>query len=79
MVGEDCALTTNDKSAGRRGLTGIPVSIKVALIMVKLLIVLYSLIVVNLGLIAVVVHGHWCVCFFTSSTCRTAKKRTPLR
>lgn len=49
VVGEDCALTTNDKSAGRRGLTGIPVSIKVAFIMAKLLIVRYSLIVVDLG------------------------------
>lgn len=30
VIGEDCALTTSDKSAGRRGLTGIPVTIKVA-------------------------------------------------
>ncbi|XP_070181470.1 triokinase/FMN cyclase-like isoform X2 [Littorina saxatilis] len=30
VIGEDCALTTSDKSAGRRGLTGIPVTIKIA-------------------------------------------------
>ena len=79
VVGEDCALTTNDKSAGRRGLTGIPVSIKVAFIMVK---VTYRAILVNCG-------GSWinCSCgswtlvslLFTSSMCRTAKMGTPLR
>ena len=74
MVGEDCALTTNDKSAGRRGLTGIPVSIKVAFIMAKLLIVRYSLIVVDLG-------GSWILVSlpFTSGMCRTANRATPLR
>ncbi|XP_076464417.1 triokinase/FMN cyclase-like [Babylonia areolata] len=30
IVGEDCAQTARDKSAGRRGLTGIPVCIKIA-------------------------------------------------
>nr|KAG5688954.1 hypothetical protein BaRGS_031353 [Batillaria attramentaria] len=29
-VGEDCALTTSDKSAGRRGITGIVVACKIA-------------------------------------------------
>ncbi|KAL8586925.1 hypothetical protein ACOMHN_051030 [Nucella lapillus] len=29
-VGEDCALTTTDRSAGRRGLTGTPICIKIA-------------------------------------------------
>ena len=32
IVGEDCALASSDKSAGRRGLTGIPICIKVGCI-----------------------------------------------
>lgn len=82
VVGEDCALTTNDKSAGRRGLTGIPVSIKVAFIMVKVTYRHGATLVNCRG-------GSWINCScgswtlvslpFTSSMCRTAKMGKPLR